>query len=96
MKNFQLKKVDHHLIIYMDNNFFNNNLKKELKKIKSVRVLNAVNISNGIRISIFPLTTSNVDTLEIDVVNRLNQFFLNIAKASVTQHKYTTKSELYI
>jgi len=74
MKKFSLRKSENHLKIEMKKEFFDSNLKSQIKTIKAVRVFNAIDLSDKIRISIFPIYNSNVESIEGEVIEKLNRF----------------------
>lgn len=55
----------------MNKDSYNNNFKKDIKMIKSVRVFNAIKLADKIRVSIFPFNNSDIENLEREVLIKL-------------------------
>lgn len=75
MENIKIKAKENHLLLEIENDFYDFNLKRNLKKIKSVKVLNAIKFQNKIKITIFPINKYNLEILQNDVEIKLNTIY---------------------
>ena len=72
MENIKIKAKENHLLLEIENDFYDSKLKSNLKKIKSVKVLNAIKFQNKIKITIFPTYRNNLEILQNDIELKLN------------------------
>lgn len=75
MGNIKIKAKQNHLLLEIENDFYDFNLKSNLKKIKSVKVLNVIKFQNKIKITIFPINRYNLEILQNDVEMKLNTIY---------------------
>lgn len=72
MAKIKLEKSENHIKLVINKDTYNSDFKKDIKKIKSVRVFNAVKLTDKIRISIFPFSNCDIENLEKEVLNKLS------------------------
>ena len=75
MSKINISKVENHLLVEMSKDQFTKDLKKDLKRLKSVKVFNAVQLTDKVKISIFPIRRIGITVLEIEVTAKLVQIY---------------------
>jgi len=73
MEKINIKQRENYLLLEIKKDRFNLDLKKRIKKLKSVKAFNAILFNDYFSITIFPVSSYNLEILERDIESKLSE-----------------------